>query len=277
MSVRDNILLVIALFCITFVAGANPLDSRYLQSLANTEHFKIHNHQQTYHIYVQVPEHREDKTKRFPVVYLLDGGITFPMLSAHAHLLQALNELPEMIIVGISYGTNDWRKGNARSHDYTLPSNDKDRTHWGGAVAFTDFLAQTLLPHVGKNYPTDESKRILFGNSLGGQFGLYIATFKPELFHGIIASNPAIHTNTERFVQLPEPGLANKKLQLFVALAEHDAERFKKPFKLWQTFWQSNTHPNWQIQIQQMPGHSHVSSIPDAFRQGVQWILPTDR
>ncbi|BDX08323.1 alpha/beta hydrolase [Planctobacterium marinum] len=275
MTIRSTLLLFVLLSCLISTGKAQTLDSRYLQSLANTDTFEVKNQKQNYYIYVKGPAQQEPD-KRYPVIYLLDGGITFPMLSAHAHLLQALEELPELIIVGISYGTDDWRQGNARSHDFTLPSENENRKHWGGATEFARFLTQKLIPLIAQKYPTDEAKRLLFGNSLGGQFGLYLATYRPELFYGIIANNPAIHTNTERFLKLPESLSFKGRVKLFVGAAEHDAARFTAPRKIWQSYWHENSHPNWQLHIQPMPGHSHVSSIPDAFRQGVAWILSTE-
>ena len=86
----------------------------------------------SYHLVVRAPQTTEKtKNETYPVVYLLDAGITFPMLASYYHLLNLLGELPDVIIVGISYGTDDWRKGNNRSVDFTASS--KERDHWGGA------------------------------------------------------------------------------------------------------------------------------------------------
>lgn len=224
-----------------------------------------------YHLYVRQPEPEQNTSaKQYPVVYLLDGGITFPLLSSYYHLLHALEDLPDTIIVGISYGTGDWKLGNNRSVDFTAPS--KQREHWGGAEKFLSYLQEQIFPAVESKFPVNKQKRILFGNSLGGQFGLYVANHSPQTFYGVIASNPAIHTNTEFYLKPIGPGIKGKT-RLFIARAENDAQRFAEPLDKWVKHWGKQSRPPWEVKIQTIPNHGHVSSIPDAFRQGMHWFL----
>ena len=244
----------------------------HLQSIntAKTFTLKAENIEQNYHIYVQLPDSIKEG-KKFPTVYLLDGGGTFPMLAPYYKLLKFLNDVPEVIIVGISYGTDDWRKGNARGRDFTLPA--KSREHWGGAPDFSHFLKNQLFHKIETEFPSDPSKRVLFGNSLGGQFGLYNATFNPGLFYGIISNNPALHRNVESFLDVKALEHSKASTRLFVADAEFDGERFKKPRARWIERWEKKPLAGWQLKIQPMPGHNHFSSIPDSFRMGLKWIL----
>ena len=72
------------------------------------------------------------------------GGVSYPVLSADYQYLRFTEEIPAMILVGISYGTDDWKKGNACSSDYTAES--PQREHWGGAEKFQHLLKGTILP-----------------------------------------------------------------------------------------------------------------------------------
>jgi predicted alpha/beta superfamily hydrolase len=191
------------------------------------------------------------------------------MLASYHKYLNWPGDTPEMILVGISYGTDDWRQGNRRSTDYTLPAEGRD--HYGGAALFHRFLTEELMPWVERTYPADPNQRLLFGHSLGGQFALYCALFKPDTFAGIIASNPAIHNNTAAFM-LPPPATESQP-KLVVVQADGDDTRYQQARQQWLDYWQQHPH-HWLQQVITVPGHNHMSSVPAAFRQGMMWLYP---
>lgn len=249
--------------------GAADLDQ--LTALQNTDYKLLHSNvlNHDYHIYIKVPAEADvDKGKTWPVVYLLDGGHTFPMLSPYADYLLVAKELPPVIWVAISYGTDDWRLGNKRSTDFTLPA--KDREHYGGAEDFHRFLSKELFPWVEGKYPADPKQRVLFGHSMGGQFALYCAMFQPQTFAGIIASNPAIHRNVEAFLVEQTPTKIQPKL--FIMQAENDDEIYQQSRQQWLAHWKDQPR-NWQQHVITAWGHNHMSSVPTAFRQGMLWLF----
>jgi Putative esterase len=80
-------------------AVADRLDS--LHALNDTDYF-VHQSPglgRPFHIYVKVPKNPDRGTAKLPVVYLLDGGETFPILAAYAHYLTFAEEMPEAMIV----------------------------------------------------------------------------------------------------------------------------------------------------------------------------------
>ena len=270
--------LFVSLVTATFAASSastktnDEFDARYLHGIYDAKTFSISpkESEQNYYIYVKLPQNME-ANKKYPTVYLLDGGASFPLLAPYYDWQHFTEELPGIILVGISYGSKNWRKGNNRSHDYTVPS--KAREHWGGAKKFSQFLRDELFAVIEGKYPSDPKKRILFGNSLAAQFGLYNATFQVDLFYGIIANNPAIHEVTDQFLVESIATSRDNPLKLYVALAENDADRFKVHMHKWQAHWIPAPPPQWQLKIQPMPGHNHFSSMPETFRQGLKWIL----
>lgn len=243
----------------------NGLDDSHYQLMSSTtlEH--------DYHIYVRVPPGTKPSEK-LPTIYLLDGGNTFPMLVPYAKYLGFFDELPPVILVGIAYGTDDWRQGNRRSTDFTLPAAGQD--HYGGAESFHRFLTAELIPWVEKNHPSDPQQRMLFGQSLGGQFAIYCAMFQPTTFAGLIASNPAIHRNTKQFTKAIEPTQAQPRL--FIMQADGDGEVYQQSRDVWLTYWDNKPH-HWQLQVETVTGHTHMSSVPSAFRQGMMWLLSNDK
>mgnify|MGYP001827115150 CR=1 FL=1 len=265
-------LVIRAILTVFLLGGLQELSkaasTEHLTALQGTDYHLVHSKvvDHDYHVFVKVPE--TEKSEKLPVVYLLDGGNLFPMLTPYARYLNIFDEVPPVIMVGISYGTSDWRQGNMRSRDYTLPA--KRREHYGGAEKFHQFLTQELIPMIEKKYPADPKQRILLGHSIGGQFALYCAMFQPQTFTGLIASNPAIHRNTDLFLKPLE--LSSHHPKLFIMQADKDDDQFKKPRQQWLDYWRDKPH-HWQQQVMTAKDHNHMSSVPVAFRRGLMWLF----
>lgn len=259
-------MVLLVMLCLAHWSVAEPLS--HLQGMQNiTYHaMKSAHTDSTYHIYVSSPSVSKDT--QLPVVYLLDGGNTFPMLASYAKYMMFSEEIPPLILVGISYGTDEFKQGNFRSRDFTLAS--AERSYYGGAPQFHRFLTTELMPWVAQQHAIDDDKKILFGHSIAGQFVLYNAMFQPQTFSGLIASNPAIHRNVEAFIA-PLP-TTQAKPKLVLMQAEQDDEQFQTPRTQWLDHWHNKPH-HWQLKIMQANGHNHMSSVPSAFRQGLLWLF----
>ena len=199
--VRCLLAATVGWLCAVPVGGTEP-DLRHLQGLGDTRYHRLESEilQRGFHIFVRLPEgYSEQEAVAFPTVYLLDGGTTFPLLSGYYGYLSLAGDVPEVILVGISYGTADWQQGNMRSTDFTASS--AEREHYGGAPRFQEVLRRELFPLIEAQYRSDSARRVIFGQSLGGQFVLHAALTEPDLFWGHIASNPALHRNLAFFLQ----------------------------------------------------------------------------
>ncbi|MFT2091822.1 alpha/beta hydrolase [Paraglaciecola sp. 2405UD69-4] len=262
-------------FIMAFGAAASEVKWEKLQGLGTVEYFELLNPKKTtsknnYHVFVRLPEeYLEQKSATFPVLYLLDGGTTFPLFSAHYTHLRWMKDIPPMILVGISYGTHDWRKGNDRSHDFTAPSSERE--HWGGAAVFEQFFIDTLMPTMQKKYRLDKQKQILFGQSLGGQFGLFSSMYGKAPFFGVIASNPALYRNLDLFKRpLNE---RQDRPKVFVSIAEFDDEKYKVPSQQWVNYWLSQDS-KWDYKFTTIQNQNHLSATPDVIRNGLMWLFP---
>ena len=227
--------------------------------------------EQNYFIFVRLPD-SYNESKTYPTVYLLDGGITFPLLSAYYHYLRIGEEMPDLIIVGISYGSDDWQQGNNRSQDFTAPA--AERSFWGGAADFQQFLKQQLITFIEEQYSCNKERRIIFGQSLGGQFVLYTALTKPHLFWGHIASNPALHRNLDLFLGADSlKKYYNSIGKLYVSSGADDNPRFRRPALKWMEYWNKRQNLPWLLKTETLEDHSHFSAAPIAFRNGLRWIF----
>ncbi len=216
MKSLNPLLLFMTLVSLATASMADVIDTRLLQSLGEVKYHELKSEQlgRSFHIFVDLPEDYLDSTQNYPTVYLLDGGNTFPLMAAYHHYLRFGDEAPAAILVGVSYGADTFEEGNWRSTDFTAASGERE--FWGGAGVFQAVLQDELLPLIEGNYRADPARRIIFGHSLGGQFVLFNALTKPELFFGHIASNPALHRNLPFFLswhgdgeitQAGEPGI----------------------------------------------------------------------
>jgi hypothetical protein len=274
------LLLFVLLTCpaIAFAAGEqiNHGDVAWdkLQGLGEVEYFQLENIKPgksayPYHIFVRLPdEYKQAEREYYPTLYLLDGGTNFPMFAAYYTLLRLMQDVPPMIIVGISYATDDWRKGNDRSHDFTVASSERE--HWGGAQVFEQFLSDKLMLSMRQRYRIDTKKQILFGQSLGGQFALYTSMYGKAPFYAVIASNPALHRNLDYFRQA-----VNKREQrpkIYVSTAEFDDPRYREPLLDWIKHWQEQK-VEWEHNFVNLQGHNHLSASPQALRNGLMWVF----
>ena len=268
-------LALFAVVCLSIGAKAEGVDSRYLQGLGDTHYFALESDVvgRGYHIYVMLPAGYADSPEtNYPTVYLLDGGNLFPMLVPYYGYLNFAGEVPDAIIVGISYGSDTFEGGNLRSTDYTAPSDERE--FWGGAGNFQRFLETELIPEVERRFRSRPDRRIVFGQSLGGQFVLYTALTDPDLFWGHIASNPALHRNLDFFLdehwdRNAEPTVS----RLFVGSASGDDPIFRMPALEWIRHWSEVDNLPWQLETMTLNGHSHFSAPPAAFRAGMRFMF----
>jgi predicted alpha/beta superfamily hydrolase len=258
-------------------APAAAVDTQFLQGIGDTRYHHLESEivGRGYHIYVMLPDDYDaHDSKDYPTLYILDGGGLFPLFSAYYRYLNFGEEIPDAIIVGISYGADDFENGNFRSTDYTAPSTERD--HWGGAQKFQRFLSDELFPVIEAGYRARADRRIVFGQSIGGQFVLYTALTQPELFWGHIASNPALHRNLSFFLERFSGAQETGSSKLFVSSGTLDDPQYRQPAQKWIRHWSARSKKPWQLKTIDLEGHTHMSAPPAAFRQGMRWLFSED-
>lgn len=175
---------------------------------------------------VYLPEsYTRDSSKRYPVMYVLDGGSHAGHTAQSARVLARIGVIPEMIIVGIP------SRSENRNRDYTPPSLrvslDEDDAPPGRADRFLAFLERELIPHIDRSFRTVDS-RILAGNSRGGLFVVYSLMERPDLFDAHFAFSPALWREDDRIVsQLAEAFEEDVTPSTFLYTSLGDAENAK--------------------------------------------------
>ena len=251
------------------------VDVQFMQGLGDTRYHHIESAAvgRGYHVYVMLPDGYDSTADdTYPTIYILDGGALFPLFAAYYRYLNFGEEIPDSIIVGVSYGSDTFEGGNFRSTDYTAPSDERD--YWGGARKFQSFLSDELIPMIEGNYQSRADRRVIFGQSIGGQFVLYTALTKPNLFWGHVASNPALHRNLPFYLEEhadAEPG--HEQSRLFVADGTLNDAEYREPNLQWIDYWSERDDKPWQLKTVDLEGHSHMSAPPASFRQGMYWLF----
>lgn len=147
--------------------------------------------QETRHITVWLPPAYAEGTRRYPVLYLLDGGEQQDFLPVVG--LAALGGLSgvtdEMIVVGIQSGPG------LRVRDFTTRSRQadelKDFPNQGEAARFRRFLAEDLKPEIDRRY-RNSGESGLIGESLAALFVVDTALREPALFNRYLAISPSL-------------------------------------------------------------------------------------
>lgn len=136
-----------------------------------------------YQLYISFPSGYSTKdTVNYPVLYVLDGSIFFPLFKSAREAMDLGNELEKVIIVGIGSGSDFASWSINRRYDYTTSAdtiNDrkeekkfgapKGALQSGGAENFLKCITTEILPYVETHYKTTNDRGIT-GHSLGGLF-----------------------------------------------------------------------------------------------------------
>lgn len=247
---------------LTRLFGLGPVDSLTIQSETLGRDF---------YVYVRKPLRYDQVDCDWPVVYLLDGGILFPMLTPYQFMMEIDGLAPPVLMVGISYGGLGFSNGNYRSTDYTAPAEDPE--FFGGAFDYQDFLAAELIPRIQADYRVDQADSLVLGQSLGGQFILLTALTRPELFGHYLAINPALHRNLDYFLAI-DPVERAVPTPLMMTRSTEEESRFSGPLHQWLSDWRAGSDPSLDLETRWLTDQYHASSAPAAYRAAMAWWGP---
>ncbi|NVJ70595.1 MAG: hypothetical protein HWE08_09600 [Alphaproteobacteria bacterium] len=160
-----------------------------------------------------------NKSRRYPVIYVLDGG--YHQTLAAYNIAVTYNglglQMPQVLVVGI--------RSNNRRRDYTPSHVDKYTWETGGAKAYRTFLRDEFFPHIEDNYATN-GHRVLIGHSHGGLFALTDLVSDAPLFQSYISIDPSLDYDDQLLARHLE---ARGKLDLTAQVYINQATRAMAP------------------------------------------------
>lgn len=232
-----------------------------------------------YQISVWLPPTYGSSMSRYPVLYVLDGPVTFG-LAAHGTLMSIYGDLvPEVIVVAVGQPlTSAYEWGPTRARDYALAVVPDDPTAGHGAE-FAECLRTEIVPFVDQTYRTDTADRALWGHSYGGVLALYLLLQRPGLFHRFIATSPAVVDQGVAQLDAGAWPAASSAVpaRLFISVGSADDE-YRPHIDSFVSELRGRKYDLLQFDSAILPGLNHVAAAPTGFLAGLAAIYaPSDR
>ena len=181
----------------------------------------------------------------WPVIYVLDGDITFATVASQNMLRSAYGEAGA-VIVGVGY-SDPAAALVMRNRDLT-PSEPTEAGRklgllgevkpgdYGGGAAFAQFMTAELKPVIAALAPVDANAETLMGYSYGGLFTLGMLFKNPAAYETYVIGSPSIWWNErevldgeQAFAQRVRSGEVSPRVLLTSGELEQDPDSVKLP------------------------------------------------
>ncbi|MGC4101877.1 alpha/beta hydrolase [Ferruginibacter sp.] len=232
---------------------------------------------QQYELHILLPGGYANSTKKYPVVYLMDSQWDFPVVKSIYGQQYFDGFIPELIVVGVTWGGVKPNPDSLRARDYT-PTNEARLPQSGAADKFLDFMKKELFPFMNTNYKVDESNRTLMGCSLGGLFTLYTLFTHTDMFTGYAAASPAVGWDNEVLYKYEKIFTAKKQeKQLRVYMTVGDVERSRPVFEKFAAAMQAQHYSNVSLRSKVLENTGHSGTKSETYSRGLQYVFEKNR
>ena len=227
-----------------------------------------------YDLYVHLPSnYDQDKTRKYPVLYILDGQWDFKLMDAVLGGLVYDKFAPEMIMVGITYSGENADYGRLRAMDYT-PVAEQAVQGSGDGPKFLKFLKTELIPFVEANYQADPARRLLQGSSYAGLFTLYALFADPGLFSAYVSASPAVDFGERyTFTQEAEYARTHKELPVKLYLAVGGSEGLTASVKEFMQKVKSRGYKGLKLETRVIQDERHAGNKPELFNRALRFLF----
>lgn len=255
-----------------------------------------------YQLYVSLPASYGSGNRSYPVVFVADAPYAFPIARAiEARVTGHSKELPEFIVIGLSYAKGDTPE-YSRRRDYTpSPRGDKDAVSdmpgrkpvYGEAEGYRRFLADDVFPFVATHYRADMTRKVFAGHSYGSLFGAYVLTTSPEMFDGYILGSPSLwfdhhaldarerafaaaHTDLRARVYLGAGGFETKAPKSRPHDPRYDSDGdMVADTNAFARVLASRRYPGLHVRSEVIADENHLTVAPILMTHGLLWTLGT--
>lgn len=225
---------------------------------------------QEYELQILLPGTYKASVKKYPVIYLMDSQWDFPLVKSLYGQHYYDGFIPELIIVGLTWGGTNPNPDSLRARDYT-PSKEQRLPQSGGADNFLSFMKNELFPFIESNYRAQDTERGLMGCSLGGLFTLYTLFTQPELFTYYAAASPAVGWDSEALYRFEKNFMQKKAVQpKRVYLTIGDVERSRPAYERFVAQMRNGNYP-FVSKVLENTGHSGTKS--ETYSRGLQYFF----
>jgi len=207
------------------------------------------------------PSYAKNTTQKYPLLLLLDGDYLFDPFQGALAYGSYWDDLPEMIVVGISQNKNGERFNDCAVNANGLPDEK--------GIKFFEFLGLELMPYLEKNFRVAPFKIIAGHDTTAGFLNLYLYKDQP-LFNAYISMSPELPVGMEE--QLPERfSIINEPIFYYHSTADGDVKKMKQRIGKLDEAARAIKKPTLNYRFDDFKGSSHYSlvlhSIPNALYQ----------
>jgi predicted alpha/beta superfamily hydrolase len=229
---------------------------------------------QEYVLYVSLPPEYSQRSKTFPVLYLLDAQWDFPMVVGLVGSLADDAFVPPLIIVGITWGGRaNPNYSYLRFKDLT-PTNSPRIPQSGNGPSFLRFMKNELVPFVESKYRTTQSERAIMGNSLGGTFELYALFTEPDLFNRYVVSSPnlALGGGIASYEETYAAKHSQLAVRLAIAVGDLEGPHIGQVQHL-DSVLKARKYQGLELETLVIKSAGHSSNKPEGFVRGLQAVF----
>ncbi|MBI5647733.1 MAG: alpha/beta hydrolase [Ignavibacteriae bacterium] len=239
-----------------------------------------------YKIFIGLPDNYSSSSDTYPALYFLDGWNQFGILVETYRLLRLFNDIPPLVLIGISW------EGDEKAHVYNR-ARDYIPTHLsqhvlaerfgqdyadlfpasGGAPKFLAFIQDELIPFVEREYRIDTTSRGIFGHSAGGLFTAWLLFTRPELFQKYLIGSAALWWDDDYvFKQEAEYRAAHDSLtaRIFVTVGSEEGEWLVTSWAKLKDRLQYRQYAGLNVTTMMFEGETHSSVIPGTYSRALR-------
>ncbi len=268
-----NSMLAMVLLLVSGVVGAQQESGRsFVIGNSHIIPIESRNTGRQHELVIILPSsYQSQPTKKYPVLYYLDAYWDTPLLASTYGNLIYDNEVPEFIMVGLSYPEGkDY--GKERRLDYTFTPVDEGS---GKSDQFLAFIKTEVAPLIEKQYRGLSTDRVLSGNSLGGLFTLTAAYKAPEFFSGFIAISPAVEWDNKALIKFDQSYAKDHQSlpgRVFISYGAKEYSVFREPIAQYQTTLAERKYQGLALQNYVMEDLDHTAVKGDGYVRGLKWV-----
>ena len=250
-------------------------------------------------VHIALPPSYEHGDRSYPVLWVTDASLSFPLVVGLMNWLHTVQELPELIVIGVGApDESDHAEFSARrTHDfYPMPrwvnagpggvymeAMSNEMTAGGGADALLSFLVDELRPRLATEFRFDDDHGLV-GFSGGGHFVGFALLSRPAAFGRYLASSPALSGCEDLLFTLEADYAAtHDDLAAKVFLGAGEAE-LTDPFVAAADIVGSMTrmsqllrlrnYPSLELTSRLYPRQTHGSALSYALNDGLRTLYP---
>ena len=214
-----------------------------------------------------------DKTKSYPIIYLLDGSMNedFIHVSGLVQFFNLMYAMPETIVVGIA---NVDRKRDFTFHT-DLKDLQKDYPTTGHSDKFINFLEKELKPYIESQFKISDT--YLFGQSLGGLLATEILLKKPELFNNYFIISPSLWWDDESLLKEANQLLSkipDTKKFVYVSVGKGEHKVMVKDAEDLYDILKKSNKKNWRVEYKMMETDNHATILHRSLYEGLVKLFP---